>query len=78
MLVESYLTFVSGEQKQVGVPMNQAAPMLEHTLIDLLIDIRSRAQVAAPLAERIRLTRDIALIPLELYSTRRCFLCVGV
>ena len=30
-LVDSYLTFVSKEKKQVGVPVNQAAPMLEHT-----------------------------------------------
>ena len=71
MLVESYLTFVSEEQKQVGVPVNQAAPMLEHTLIDLLSDMRSRAQVAASLAERISLTRDIALFSLAFYSMRR-------
>ena len=31
-LVDSYLTFLSEEQKQVGIPVNQAAPMLEHTL----------------------------------------------
>ena len=31
-LVDSYLTVVSEEQKQAGVPENQAAPMLEHTL----------------------------------------------
>ena len=30
--VESYLTFVSEEQKQVGVPMKQAAPMPSHAL----------------------------------------------
>ena len=36
LLVESYLTFVWEEQKQVRVPVNQAAPMLEHALIDLL------------------------------------------
>ena len=43
---------MSEEQKQVGVPVNQAAPMLAHTLIDLLSDMRSRAQVAASMAER--------------------------
>ena len=31
-LVDSYLTFLSEKQKQVGVPVNQAAPMLEHVL----------------------------------------------
>ena len=71
MLVESYLTFVSEGQKQVGVPVNRAAPMLKHTFIDLLSDMRSRAQVSASLAERIALTRDIALFFLALYSIRR-------
>ena len=60
LLVESYLTFASEEHKQVGMPVNHAAPLLEHTLIDLLGDMRSRAQVAASLAEHISLTRDIA------------------
>ena len=55
-LVGSYLKFVSEEQKQVGVPVNQAALMLEHTLMDLLSDMRPRAQVASLLAERISLT----------------------
>ena len=60
-VVDSYLTFVPEEQKQVGIQVNQAAPMLEHTLINLLSDMRLRAQVASSLAERILLTRDIAL-----------------
>ena len=46
-LVDSYLTFVSEEQNQVGVQVNQGAPMLEHTLIGLLRDMRSRAQAAS-------------------------------
>ena len=45
--------------------------MLEHLLINLLGDMRSRAQVAASLAERISLTRDIALFSLAFYSMRR-------
>ena len=77
LFVESYLTFVSEEQKQVGVPVNQAAPMLEHTLIDLLSDMRSRALVAASLADRISLTRDTALFSLAFYSMRSNR-CVGV
>ena len=71
MLVESYLTFVSEDQKQVWVAVNQAAPMLEHTLIDLLSDMRSRVKVTASLTERISLTRDIALFSLAFYSMRR-------
>ena len=42
-LVDSYLTFVSEQQKQVGVPVSQATPMLEHALIDPLSDMLSRA-----------------------------------
>ena len=53
------------------MPVNQTAPMLEHMLINLLGDMRSRAQVAASLAERISLARDIALFSLAFYSMRR-------
>ena len=72
-LVDSCLTFVSEEQKHVGVPANQAAPMLKRTLVDLLSDMRSRAQVAALLVEQISLTRDIALFSLVFCSMRRGF-----
>ena len=58
---------MSEEQKQVGVPVNQAVPMLEHTLVDLLSDMRSPAHVAASLAKRISLTRDIALFSMAFY-----------
>ena len=53
------------------MPVNQAAPMLEHTLIDLLSDMRSRVKVTASLTERISLTRDIALFLLAFYSMHR-------
>ena len=69
--VGSYLNFASEEQNQVGVRINQAAPMLEHTLVDLLCDMRSRAQVARSLVGCISLTRDIALYPLAFSSVRR-------
>ena len=71
-LVDSYLTFVSEKQKQVGVQVNQASPVLEHTLIDLLSDMRPRAQVASSLAERISLT--ILPLCIILLSIR----CVGI
>ena len=45
--IDSYLTVRSEEQKQVGVQVNRAVPMLKRTLIDLLSDMRSRAQVAS-------------------------------
>ena len=71
-LVDSYPTFVSEKQKQVGVQVNQAAPMLEHTPINLLGGMRSRTQVASPVAERFSsLTRDMALYSSAFYSMRR-------
>ena len=53
------------------MPVNQAAPMLALTLIDLLSGMRSRAQVAVSLAKRIPLMKDIALFSLAFYSMRR-------
>ena len=61
-LVESYLTFVSEEQKQVAVQVKQAASMLSYTLAQLLLQsMRVHAQLAASLSQRIVITRDIAL-----------------
>lgn len=56
--VDSYPTFVSEEQKRVGVQVIQATPMLEltQTLVDLLSDMRSNAQAAGSLAECVSLT----------------------
>ena len=64
-LVESYLTIANEEQKQVGVPVKQAAPMPSHTLAQLLQSMRTRAQLAESLSQRIAITRDIDLFSLE-------------
>ena len=72
-LVEFYLLFVNEEQKQVGVPVKQAASMLAHILAQLLQSMRTRAQLAESLSQRIAITRDIALFPLPSYSMRRGF-----
>ena len=69
--VDSYLSYVSVEQKRVGVPVNQAAPMLAHILADLLEDMRSRVQLLQSFAQRIAITRDIALYSLAFASMRR-------
>ena len=45
--------------------------MLEHTLMGLLRDMRSQAQVASSLAERISLTINISLYALAFFSMRR-------
>lgn len=58
-LVDWYHTVVSEEQKQIGVLVNQAAPMLENTLMDLLNNMGSRAQVTSLLAERFSLMREL-------------------
>ena len=39
VLVESYLTFVTGKQKAVGALVQQAAPMLANILAQLLRDM---------------------------------------
>jgi len=70
-MVEAYLTFTSEEQKQVGVTVNQASPMLEDTLAELLRHMRLGAQAATTTNERIVVTRDIAIFALAWYSMRR-------
>lgn len=70
-LVDAYLTSTGVEQRKVGVVVNQAEAMLTDTLVQLLRDMRARAQVAPALATRISLTRDIALYTLAFASMRR-------
>ena len=53
--------------------MNQVAPMLSHTLAQLLQSMRVRARLAESLSQRITITRDIALFSLAFYSMRRGF-----
>ena len=67
----TFVTRESEEQEQVEVPVNQEASMLERMPIDLISDMRSRAQVSASLAERISLTRDITMCSLTSFSMRR-------
>ena len=50
----------------MGVPVKQAAPMLSHTLAQLLQSMRVRAQLAKSLSHRIAITCDIALLLLSL------------
>ena len=72
-LVESYLKFVNEEPTQVGVPVKRAAPMLAHTMAQLLQSMQTRAQHARPLFQHVAITRDIALFSLAFYSMRRGF-----
>lgn len=71
--VDAYLTFTTEEQKRVGVTAKQAAPLLEDTLVDLLPHMRVRALASGSAAERITITRDIALFALAHHTTRRRF-----
>ena len=70
-LVDSCITFVTEEQKMVVVQVDQAVSMWEHSLIDILSDIRSRAQVASSLAARVALTRYSTLYSLIFFSRRK-------
>lgn len=72
-VVEAYLTFTTEEQKRVGVTVQQAAPLMEDTVADLLRHMRLRAQAAESVRDRIVLTRDVALFALSFYSMRRGF-----
>ena len=70
-LVESYLTCGSNTQKQVGVPVKQAASRLTHDFPRMLQDLRQRAQSEGSMSARIEVTRDIALFSLAFESMRR-------
>ena len=72
-LVESYITYVSETQKQGGVEVKQAAPLLIDTLAKLLANMRIRAMSAESLAESISITRDVALFSLAFYTMKRGF-----
>ena len=71
LLVESYLTCMSNTQRQVGVPVNQAAPLLTHDFARLLQDLRQRAQSESRTTARIEIAPDIALFTLAFDSMRR-------
>ena len=73
-LVESYLIFTMKEQKSGesgGFPVKQADPMLVSISTQLSRDMRSRAQAASSLEERISITRDVALCSIAFASLRR-------
>ena len=68
---EFYLSFVSVEQKRVGVQVNQTDPMLAYALAEFLGGMRSQVQLVGSLAQRITTTTDIALYSLEFATMRR-------
>lgn len=71
--VDYYLTFVTETQLQPGVSVNQAVPLLSHTLVTLLESMRVRAAMAGGATEGITTTRDVALSALAFASLRRGF-----
>lgn len=74
----SYLPFVSEERNEVGFRLNQATPLLEYKIIDLLSGMLWRAQVAASLAARMLLTKDVVLlVSFDAYGLRP-FVYIGV
>ena len=64
-VVETYLTFTTEEQNRVGVTVQQAAPIMEDTVAELLRHMRLGAQAAGSVRERIVLTRGVALFALS-------------
>ena len=71
--VESYLTFASDAQKQGGVEVKQAPPLLLDVLAPLLDSMRIRAMATESLSESMSIIRDIALFSLAFYTMRRGF-----
>ena len=69
---------MSDTQKQVGVPVKQAAPLLTHDFARLLQDLRQRAQSAGSMSARIEITRGIALFSLVFESMRRGYDLPGI
>eukprot|EP00903_Cladosiphon_okamuranus_P006868 g6689.t1 len=71
--VDSYLTFTTETQRQVGVQVNQAAPLLQRALLQLVVNMRKKCMYSETLREGIAITRNIALFALAFYSMRRGF-----
>lgn len=65
--VDSYISFGTEEQEQVGVHANQGAPLLADTIIGFLSDMRSHAPSAAIFAEVefLQLVQDHEFIELD-------------
>lgn len=72
-LVRDYLKHDTEEQRQVGVPVKQAPPMLSHRLERLIGYMRRQAQYGKTPADRMRVTRDVALFCAAFHTMRRGF-----
>ena len=72
-LVRGYLSFVQGEQRRVGVGVKQAPQLVAVQLRELVRDMRRRAQTLRTAAERIAMTRDVAIFCVAFHTMKRGF-----
>ncbi|CAM9728164.1 unnamed protein product [Pylaiella littoralis] len=72
-LVRSYMTFVQGEQRKVGVGVKQASPLLASQVRDLVVDMRRRLPTLTTAAARMAMTRDVAVFCLAFHTMKRGF-----
>lgn len=61
-LVDTYISRVSEEQKQVHVPVNQAARLLAQTLGRMLQSVRTHAQLTDSTGDRITITVTVRFV----------------
>lgn len=72
-LARSYMAFVQGEQREVGVAVKQTHPLLENQVRDLAADMRRRLPTTATAAASTSMTRDIAIFSSAVDTTTRGF-----
>lgn len=67
------MTFVQGEQRRVGVGVKQAPPLIATQVRDLVVDMRRRLPTLPTAAERMTMSRDIAIFCLAFHTMKRGF-----
>lgn len=72
-LVRDYLKHATEEQRQLREPVKQAPLMLSHRLERLIGYMRRQAQYGKTPADRMRVTRDVALFCTAFHTMRRGF-----
>ena len=70
-LVDQYLAFTTGEQKQAGVLVRQAPAILHGHLEAIIRSMRAKLQGTKSALERVTLARDIAFLAVTFSTTKR-------
>lgn len=70
-LVNQYMAFTTGEQKQAGVLVKQAPALLRSHLASIIFPMRMRLQAVTSIFDRLTLARDIAFFTVAFSTTKR-------